>query len=580
MTGRAIGAWRAAQGLAGDVVRYRPRRLGALAAVTLANGALEAVSFSALVPLFGSLGLAANSAANEPAAAAAGLGDFARRLATGLSFEAALALFLLALLVRAALGYASAVLAADYVASYVDGWRRRGYDAFSRASWLYLTTIRPSRDLHAAMLLADKAGYAVSNLLMLASATTMAAAGVLVALLVSPALTLAVLASSALLSLAAVPLSASAWRRGEAQLEAMRGLYDTLTSRVAGLKLAKAFAAERALEQEFARASNAYRKAVLGVREDEARARLLQDWGAALTLSLLLFASVRVLAVPALELMLVVAICARLLPLVRSVRLLARSLVAQLPEWQSLASIVAAAEARGEPIAATSERLVLRDRVELSDVGFAYPGGSGANVLDGVSLRIAKGTVLAVIGHSGAGKSTLADIVCGLLVPDRGALLVDGVAITGAERAKWRNSVAYVAQDAPLVADSVRANLTLGLEAVEDGEIWRCLELVAAGDLVRALPGGLDATVGERGVQLSGGQRQRLRLASALLRRPQLLVLDEATNALSPHDESAIVPALGALAGETTILVIAHRDCSVAWAHSTFVLERAPGKNR
>src|SRR5262249_33362191 len=201
--------------------------------------------------------------------------------------------------------------------------------------------------------------------------------------------------------------------------------------------------------------------------------------------------------------------------------------------------------------------------IEIRDICFAYPGDSNGPVLKHVSLKVPARSAFAILGISGAGKSTLADIIAGLIIPDSGMVIVDGCEVTPETRPNWRGTVAYVPQDAPLFDDSVRANLTLGAREATDEEIWHCLEQVNAADLVRALPGGLQATVGERGVRLSGGQRQRLRLASALLRRPELLILDEATNALSPNDERAIVTGLRRLLDRMTIIVIAHRHSSI-----------------
>ena len=121
--------------------------------------------------------------------------------------------------------------------------------------------------------------------------------------------------------------------------------------------------------------------------------------------------------------------------------------------------------------------------------------------------------------------------------------------------------------------DSIRANLTVAARDATDGEIWNCLEIVEAADLVRGLEQGLDTRVGDRGARLSGGQRQRLRLASALLKKPELLLLDEATNALGPGDERTIVGNLRRLLSSMTIVVIAHRKSSVAWTDSGILLK-------
>ena len=170
--------------------------------------------------------------------------------------------------------------------------------------------------------------------------------------------------------------------------------------------------------------------------------------------------------------------------------------------------------------------------------------------------------------------------MAGLIPPDEGQVVIDGVPLDNASRAHWRASVAYVPQDAPLFHDTLRANLRIGARRASDAEIWASLETVHAAELVRSLPEGLDTLAGDRGVRLSGGERQRLRLASALLRKPQLLILDESTNALSPDDEARIIASLQAVRGAMTVamsvamtvILIAHRTTSVMWTDRVLVV--------
>jgi ATP-binding cassette, subfamily C, bacterial len=177
-------------------------------------------------------------------------------------------------------------------------------------------------------------------------------------------------------------------------------------------------------------------------------------------------------------------------------------------------------------------------------------------------LTIPYCSTTALIGASGAGKSTLADLMAGLLAPTTGRIKVDGREVT--DRRAWREGVGYVTQDVYLFNSTLRENLLCAVRTANDAEIWEVLELAAAGDFVRALPLGLDTLLGERGVRLSGGERQRLAIARALLRRPVLLVLDEATSALDRENEQLIQDTLAKLRGHLTVLLIAHRETSIA----------------
>jgi ABC-type multidrug transport system fused ATPase/permease subunit len=213
-------------------------------------------------------------------------------------------------------------------------------------------------------------------------------------------------------------------------------------------------------------------------------------------------------------------------------------------------------------------------RIALRGVSFTYPGSERA-ALDCIDLEIRRGETVGLMGPSGAGKSTLADVLLGFLAPDRGHLELDGVPI-GADLSRWQSLAAYIPQNTYLIDASIRANILLGarVDAIDEAELVRAVQLAQLGDLVRELPRGLDTVVGERGVRLSGGQRQRVALARALYHRREFLLLDEATSALDAETEAEIVRAIAGLHGERTLLIIAHRESTLVHADRILRLER------
>jgi ABC-type multidrug transport system fused ATPase/permease subunit len=193
-------------------------------------------------------------------------------------------------------------------------------------------------------------------------------------------------------------------------------------------------------------------------------------------------------------------------------------------------------------------------------------------VLAGVDLDVAPGRVLAVVGATGAGKSTLVSLLVRLVDPDGGQVLLDGVDARRLAAGVLPRAGAVVLQQAFLFDDTVRGNVTLG-EPFDDAQVWQALELAQVADTVRALPNGLDTRIGERGTSLSGGQRQRVALARALVRRPRLLVLDDATSAVDPDVEHRILDRLRAAAAGTTVVVVAHRPATIALADEVAFLD-------
>ncbi|MFW6340294.1 MAG: ATP-binding cassette domain-containing protein, partial [Wenzhouxiangella sp.] len=176
------------------------------------------------------------------------------------------------------------------------------------------------------------------------------------------------------------------------------------------------------------------------------------------------------------------------------------------------------------------------------------------------------GLLTVLTGPSGSGKTTLIDLVAGLLHPDAGRILIDGVDLQEIDHRRWRRLIGYVPQDPLLINDTVIRNLTLGDPALGPDDAERALKMADAWDFIRTLPEGMDTVLGERGGRLSGGQRQRLAIARALIHRPALLILDEATSNLDQASEGAVISTINQLKGQLTMLAVSHDDALVAAA--------------
>lgn len=216
----------------------------------------------------------------------------------------------------------------------------------------------------------------------------------------------------------------------------------------------------------------------------------------------------------------------------------------------------------------------LQRELVLRDVTYTYPGADRPAV-NHLSLTIEANTTVGFVGSTGAGKTTVFDIILGLITPKDGALVVDGKPITAANAARWQQSIGYVPQFIFIVDDTIAANIALG---VPPDEVGRTAVEQAARDaelheFIRSLPDGYETTVGENGVRLSGGQRQRIGIARALYRNPDVLIFDEATSALDNVTERAVMRSIGALSGQKTICIIAHRLSTVRHCDTIFLLK-------
>ncbi len=215
---------------------------------------------------------------------------------------------------------------------------------------------------------------------------------------------------------------------------------------------------------------------------------------------------------------------------------------------------------RVPPAAAAGVSITFENSLAIDRVGYCYNEGGRPALID-VSLTIPRGARVGIAGKTGSGKSTLMDIIIGLLEPTQGAIRVDGVALTAANRHAWQRHIAHVPQAIFLSDASISENIAFGVRPadIDLERVRRAAEQAELTDVIEALPSGYETRVGERGIQLSGGQRQRIGIARALYKQASVLVFDEATSALDNETEAAVMRAIERLDRELTILIIAHR---------------------
>lgn len=223
-----------------------------------------------------------------------------------------------------------------------------------------------------------------------------------------------------------------------------------------------------------------------------------------------------------------------------------------------------------------SELIVTKSNIELKSVSFHYKKKTG--VIRDLSLRIAGGEKIGLVGHSGAGKSTLVNLLLRFYDVESGDILIDGQSIKDVTQNSLRKQIAMVTQDTSLLHRSIRENVKYGISDATDEQVWAALRRADAAGFITEMEDsqgrtGLDALVGERGVKLSGGQRQRVSIARVFLKNAPILILDEATSALDSEVEAAIQQNLFELMRGKTVIAIAHRLSTIAEMDRLVVLE-------
>jgi ABC-type multidrug transport system fused ATPase/permease subunit len=275
------------------------------------------------------------------------------------------------------------------------------------------------------------------------------------------------------------------------------------------------------------------------------------------TLSLFIFAGYRL--IPSLQ-----AIFRNLV----SLRFISPSLYALHHEFISLGHLASARTVN-------LEKLAFDHELALRDISFTYPNAKRPT-FQKLSLTIPSGMITGLVGSTGSGKTTLVDLILGLLWPDEGQILIDGVSLSTTTLSAWQAQVGYVSQHVLLLDDTIAANIAFGLadQPIDYAAMEQAAHQALIHDfIVTELPQGYETKVGERGVRLSGGQRQRLGIARALYRKPHLLVFDESTSALDNVTEQKIMQSLDHLRGQVTIVMIAHRMSTVKHCDHIILLE-------
>lgn len=228
-----------------------------------------------------------------------------------------------------------------------------------------------------------------------------------------------------------------------------------------------------------------------------------------------------------------------------------------------------------DPVIRSGERTEAQGEIAVSfhQVGFRYPGASGTPVLHDITLDVRRGETLAVVGATGAGKTTLVSLIPRFYDATEGEVLVDGVPIKEYELSALRSKISFVMQKSELFSGTVADNIRMGKEDASGEEIRAAAQSAQAAEFIDSLPDGYDSRIAEKGASLSGGQKQRISIARGLVRRPEILIFDDATSALDLATEARVRAALRNDLKDTTVIMIAQRIASVRDADRIAVIE-------
>lgn len=544
--------------------QYPGRSLLMLGALILASFA-EGLGISGLLPLMnmtsaGPAGARPPSQVEQAVTALVGwfgyqptIGVLVSVIVLGMTLKA-----LLVLLAQTQVGYTVAHVATDLRLTLIR--------ALLRTRWSYYVTQPVGSFANAIASEAHRASDAYLQGTRVITCGILTAVYVVVALMVSWQVTLVAAAGGALIVYALRFLVRVTRKAGIKQTRLTKALLSSLTDTMQSIKPLKAMARESLvgplLENETQRLNRALQKQVLS----KEALGVLQELLIVLFLSLGAYVALVRFNEPLATVIMLTLLCARMLGKLGDIQKELQRLVTSESAFWSIRSMIDAAEGQREDCTGTAVAQ-LRRGIRFDHVRFGY---DERTILTDACMTIPAGSLTVITGPSGAGKTTVADLISGLLLPQGGEVYIDDLALREVDLRQWRGSIGYVPQDTILLHASIYMNITLGDPRLTRADAEDALRAAGAWDFVRSQPEGIDRIVGERGLRISGGQRQRIALARALVHKPQLLLLDEATTALDPATERAICDTLTELRATITIVAIAHHGRLVELADHAF----------
>ncbi len=535
-------------------------------------GLTEGVGLVLLVPLLHLIGFGGAVTSNGISSVVRGLFE-----STGLplTLPTILCTYVTILSVHALAGRYLEVLNSRLALDFTRSMQDRLYAALARVEWVFFTRMNRADVIRVVTGDLVRAGFAARRLLEFIATVILTIIYIGFAASVSWVMTLFTLACFAAIFLILHPYNRRAFRLGEAFQKTFGNIYVTASEHLDGMKLAKSYNLHDEHAKSFSAVTSRFADQAARFAEVDAGTRMYHQIGAVAAVSAFLYISAELLKIPSTSLLLVVFVFARLSPRVSGIQHYVQHIANSLPAYREAALMLsrfeAAAESPGPPFVQPPR---LKEAVRFNGVSYSYNGSREQEAVHKIDLVVPARKTVAIVGPSGSGKTTLADLLMGLLTPDRGEILIDELPLTGTRLSGWRSSVGYVPQETFLFHTTIRDNLLWARPGSTERELWDALGLAAAEGFVSSLPEELDTVVGDRGIRLSGGERQRIALARALLRKPPLLLLDEATSSLDTEHERHIQDALEGLHGQLTMVIIAHRLSTIRRADDIVVLDR------
>ena len=551
---------------------FMPRKVILAISLMIFISLTEGIGLLLLVPLLGLVGLDVQQGA---------LGQMAGFIASLFAFIGieptlimVIAIYIVVITLNAFFYRLQTIKSFQIQYEFATHLRKGLYEAITNSNWLFFTHIPSSDFAHALTYEIERISTGTYAFLYLIATTMVLVVYLLFAFTLSGTITGIIFIVGALLLILLRNKAQLARISGEKLSKTSKNLYSSTIQHLDGMKTIKSYNLQNRNFEVFSKFTDSLAVKYVDTIQSYADVKFWFDVGSVLIISSIVVISIYFLAINTATLLLLLYIFVRMIPHFSGVQSNYQRFINMLPAYSTVIDLERRSRRAAEPKTPQRKKINLKNQIQFQEVSFSYKSdGNNHFKLKDINIIVKAGETTAIVGPSGAGKSTIADILMGLINPDKGRVLVDNKSLSPDYILNWRDKIGYVAQDTFLFNDTIRYNLELASSDASHQEILASLKLASAEEFVSKLPEDLDTVVGDRGVLLSGGERQRLALARALLRKPSLLILDEATSDLDSENEKRIMNSIEQLHGEITILVITHRLSTIRKADLIYFIE-------
>jgi ATP-binding cassette subfamily C protein len=558
-----------------DAYRHAGSRLLLMLLLMLLVGLTDGLSMALLYPLLAAAGIGGSVGG----AGSTGILDATYKWLFGAigvapTLGPVAALLVGSFFVQALLFTAQNWLLTDIQKKYIAAWQRELFSALMRSEWSYFSSKKVGELVNVILVETIRLGAALFAILQLIVAGLVLCIYLAISLFISWKITLYLTIGGLILIALVRPIRLATRRYGAEAGEINAALATALNEMFAGAKVIKATATEARADALMYEQTERLRENLTWGAFLPTTIRGAFEFAAILLVLGMLVWGVQVEQISAAQVLVVIALMARLFPRLINIQVFHNALNLSAPAFALLRRLQAetarCAESRRVGQASTDPGRILPADITAENLVVCH---DETPVLNGVSFSIPAGQVIGFVGPSGAGKSTLVDSLLGLIVPSEGKIAVGDVSLGDVDLHGWRRRIGYVSQDTFLFHDTIANNIRWSVPDAPMQAVVAAARAAGLEGFVASLDLGFDTIVGDRGVKLSGGQRQRISLARALMRDPNLLILDEATSALDSLSEQEVMGVINALRGKCTVVIVAHRLAAVRDADLIYVLD-------